>query len=121
MKFSKRSKANLETCAPPLQLLFFEIIRHVDCTIICGHRGKEAQEEAYRTGTSRAKWGQSPHNSTPSRAVDVMPYPINWDDIRGIHRFAGYVLGTADQMKIGVRWGGDKWMGFFDGPHYELT
>ena len=69
----------------------------------------------------------SKHNSFPSLAVDVAPYPINWSDKERFYFFAGYVKATADQMKIKIRWGGD-WDGdtkvrdqtFMDLPHYEL-
>lgn len=118
-KFSQRSLDNLATADFRLSLLFKEVVREVDCTIICGHRGKEEQEEAYRTGRSKAQWGQSKHNAHPSRAVDVMPYPIDWNDRERLFEFAGYVKGVASQLGIKVKWGGD-FDSFFDGPHWEL-
>lgn len=117
--FSRSSLEKLNTADPRLQLLFNEIIRHRDCTILCGHRDQEEQEQAFRTGNSKARFGESPHNKVPALAVDVMPYPINWDDLKGIHEFAGFVQGVASQMGIKVKWGG-RFKNFFDGPHYEL-
>ena len=116
--FSSKSKANLATCAEPLQLLFNEIIKRVDCTVVCGHRAEEAQEEAFRTGHSKARWGESRHNTMPSQAVDVVPYPIDWQDLARFQHFAGFVLGTASQMKIDIEWGG-HWK-FVDMPHYQI-
>lgn len=117
--FSPASLKRLQTCHPLLQDLFNEVIKHHDCSIISGYRGREEQEEAFNNGNSKAHYGQSNHNFSPSLAVDVMPYPINWDDIKGIHKFAGFVLGVAAEKNIPVRWGG-TFKNFFDGPHYEL-
>lgn len=118
--FSKTSLSRLYTCHPDLQKLFLEVIRDRDCTIICGYRGPEDQEKAFADGKSKAHYGQSRHNNYPSRAIDVMPYPINWDDIEGIKAFADFVKTTAIKLGIEIRWGGE-FKSFFDGPHYELT
>lgn len=117
--FGKTSLGRLSTCDERLQKLFSEVIKHRDCTILCGHRGQEDQETAFNSGNSKARYGQSKHNYSPSCAVDVMPYPINWDDIKGLHEFAGFVQGIAAVMGIEIKWGG-TFKGFFDGPHYEL-
>lgn len=118
-KFSERSNNNLITCDFRLVALFREVIKHRDCTIICGHRGEEAQTEAFRTGKSKAQWGESNHNTMPSKAVDVMPYPIDWDDLDGLREFAGFVFGIAAMQGISVKWGG-HFKSFFDGPHWEI-
>lgn len=127
--FGPTSMERLATCDPRLQRLFAEVVKHWDCTVLCGHRGQVEQEAAFAAGKSKARWGQSKHNSMPSRAVDVMPWPVNWDDIPALTMFAGFVLATAAQMGIRVRWGADwdqdrkpwekeNWEQ--DGPHWEL-
>lgn len=118
--FSKKSLERLGTCDPELVRLFTEIIKEFDCTVLCGHRGREDQEKAFEEGRSKARFGQSKHNSSPSKAVDVMPYPINWNDSEGLADFAGFVLTKAEDLGIKIRWGGHFKGGFFDGPHYEL-
>lgn len=118
-KYSKQSKERLLTCDIGLQLLFNEVIKERDCTILCGFRDKEEQEKAFEQGRSKARFGQSKHNSSPSKAVDVMPYPINWNDSEGLSDFAGFVLSKAEELGIKIRWGG-HFKNFFDGPHYEL-
>lgn len=117
--FSKRSLQRLFTCDQQLQDLFLEVIKERDCTIVCGYRGPEDQEQAFREGKSKAHFGQSAHNFFPSKAVDVVPYPVNWSDKEGITEFAMYVLEKAKQMGINIKWGG-AFKSFFDGPHYEL-
>ncbi len=131
-KFSERSIKRLQTCHPDLQLVFIEVIKHYDCTILVGHRTKEAQMEAFRTRKSKLEWPESKHNSDPSMAIDVAPYPLDWslDDKKNMARwyaFGGFVLGISAKMGIKIRWGGD-WdqdtdlsdQTFDDLVHFEL-
>jgi peptidoglycan L-alanyl-D-glutamate endopeptidase CwlK len=126
--FSTKSLKELESCHDNLQLLFREVVKHFDCTVLEGHRGKEAQDEAVRKGTSHVRWPNGKHNSEPSMAVDVAPYPIDWKDRERFYYFAGFVKGVAARMGIAVRWGGDwdsdtqvKDQTFHDLPHFELV
>ena len=118
-EFSERSMSRLMTCDPRLQELFDIVVLYFDCTILCGHRDEEEQDRAYNEGKSKARWGQSKHNSLPSMAVDVVPYPIDWGDIERFHHFAAFVQVIAQSKGIDIRWGGD-FKNFFDGPHFEL-
>ena len=126
-QFSGKSLERLKTCHPDLQRLFTEVIKHYDCTVTCGHRGKDEQDEAVRTGASKLAWPNSKHNQLPSIAIDVVPFPIDWNDTSRFYHFAGFVLATAKQLGIEIRWGGD-WNSdlkfrdekFKDLPHYEL-
>ena len=126
-KFGKRSRENLATCDERLQEVFNEVIKHVDCSVLEGERSKERQNELYESGKTKVKYPNGRHNSSPSRAVDVTPYPVNWKDRERQTLFAGFVLGVAKQMGINLRWGGD-WdqdfevmdNRFDDFPHFEL-
>ncbi len=126
--FSKISAQRLSTCDPRLQALLREAIKHVDFSVLCGHRGVEEQEEAYRTGKSKARWPNSKHNTLPSVAVDVAPYPVDWQDTARFARLAGYLERIAHEQGIAIRWGGD-WdrdgrtndERFIDMPHIELV
>ena len=125
--FGAKSLEQLATCDERLQKVFTEVIKHFDCTVLEGHRGQEAQDKAFREGKSKLKWPEGQHNATPSRAVDVVPYPINWNDTYRMRYFAGFVKGIACSMGIELRWGGD-WdsdtelldQTFFDFPHFEV-
>jgi peptidoglycan L-alanyl-D-glutamate endopeptidase CwlK len=126
-KFGKKSKMVLSTCEKDLQKVFNEVIKHVDCSVIEGHRSEKRQNELFEKGFTKVKYPNGRHNSYPSRAVDVVPYPIDWDDRERFHLFAGFVLATARSMGITLRWGGDWNMNFevddnkFDDfPHFEL-
>ena len=126
-KFGKRSLKNLSSCHKDLQKVFNEVIKHVDCSVIEGHRSKERQNKLYEEGKTKVRYPKGRHNAEPSRAVDVVPYPVDWKDRERFHLFAGYVLGVASGMGITLRWGGDWNMNFevddnkFDDfPHFEL-
>ena len=106
-RFSPRSQANLDSCAKPLRELFEDVIAAFDCTILEGYRSEERQNELRRQGKSQLGWPASAHNSEPSRAVDVIAYPIDWKDRERQTLFAGYVLGIARMQGVALRWGGD--------------
>ena len=126
-RFGRKSRSNLTTCEKDLQLVFNEVIKYVDCSVLEGHRNAERQDELYKKGNTKVKYPKGRHNARPSRAADVVPYPIDWDDRERFHLFAGFVLGIAQSMEINVRWGGD-WNKNFevddnkfdDFPHFEL-
>lgn len=124
-KFSKQSAAKLATCHPDLQKLFNEIIKTRDCTIICGARTLEEQQKAFAGGFSKIDGvnKKSKHQISKeqplSLAVDVLPYPINWNDKAGHDNFARAVKVTAEHLGINVKWGGD-FKSFRDNPHWEL-
>ena len=127
-KLGPASIERLASCHSDLRLLFSEVAKHYDLTIICGHRNKEDQDEAFRTGKSKVQWPNGKHNSQPSLAVDAVPYPIDWNDKDRFYHFAGFVRGVAAQLGIKIRWGGDwdgdfnlKNQNFFDLPHWELV
>ena len=118
-KFSKRSLNNLKEADEQLQRLFKEVIKEIDCVVICGHRGKASQNKAYYSGHSKLKFPQSKHNKMPSMAVDVCPYPINWNDITSFKILGRVVKRKAKELGISISWGGD-WRSFKDYPHYQL-
>ena len=125
--FGTRSKNNLKTCDKRLQDVFNKVIKYVDCSVLEGHRSAERQDKLFKEGKTKVKYPNGRHNANPSRAVDVVPYPIDWADRERFHLFAGFVLGIARSMGIKLRWGGDWNMNFevddnnFDDfPHFEI-
>jgi hypothetical protein len=118
-KFSRASKRKLEECDNRLQTVMNEAIKYYDFSVICGHRGKADQNIANTRGFSTKKWPNSRHNKFPSKAVDVAPYPINWENINRFYELAGVIKTTAKQLKIKIQWGGD-WKAFKDYPHWQV-
>ena len=90
------------------------------CAVICGFRGRYEQEKAYNTGKSKAKFGQSKHNLKPSMAVDVVPLPLNWEDIPAFERLGEVIMKKAEELNIKVKWG-KNFKGLADYPHFELV
>ena len=126
-RFGSRSINRLKTCDQKLQELFYEVVKHFDCSIIEGNRGEERQNKAYADGKSKVKYPNGKHNKFPSVAVDVAPYPIDWTDRDRFHYFGGFVLGVAKEMGMNIRWGGDwnqdtetKDNKFDDLVHFEI-
>lgn len=132
-KFSKRSIEHLQKCHVDLQTLMNEVIKTIDITVMCGHRGEKEQNEAFDKGYSKLKYPESKHNKTPSLAVDVVPYPTYYDDVTKLKEMGLYIVEVAkkllDEGKITheIRWGGD-WdsdgdlndQTFIDYPHFEI-
>ena len=141
-RFGRKSREQLETCHPDLQTLFNAVIQVVDCSVVCGYRNKEDQDKAVASGNSKAQYPNGKHNTNPSIAVDVYPYPIDFEDMSRYYWFAGWVLAKAEILRnVGetvykVRWGGN-WDGLNNGkidfsynrqkrvlddkPHFELV
>ena len=128
--FGRKSTDNLNTSHPEMQRLFQEVVKHYDCSIVCGHRGEAKQNEYFYANPQRSqkKWPDGEHNKYPSNAVDAVPYidgAMCWDKVQ-LYCFAFFVWGTAIQMGIKIRMGAD-WDGdgnikdqtFFDRPHFE--
>jgi peptidoglycan L-alanyl-D-glutamate endopeptidase CwlK len=134
-QFSTTSKTRLLECHPDLRVLFGHVIQNFDCTIVCGHRGKEDQDRAFNEGKSKLKYPRSKHNKIPSEAVDAAPYEktgIDWSKSQMLF-FAGYVKGVADQLYQSgiishrIRLGADfnenndiDDENFLDSPHFEI-
>ena len=122
MRLSKKSIDRLCTCNSKLIALFTHAIEGtpIDFTILEGFRDADRQNYLYESGKSLARFPQSKHNHYPSRAVDVAPFPIDWEDIDRFRELAGYIKGEAKLLGIRIIWGGD-WKKFVDMPHWELA
>jgi peptidoglycan LD-endopeptidase CwlK len=117
---SKSSLKYLGECHPDLRKVANECIKHYDFAIYCGHRGKAAQDRAFREKKSKVKWPNSKHNKTPSLAFDAYPVPgPNWNNIPSFHTMARHMKEAARKVGVNIKWGGD-FKSFFDGPHFEI-
>ena len=135
--FSDKSKEKLDSCHASIIQLFYKVIEHQDCIVIYGHRTPEEQMEIFKQGRElvNGEWRivdsskvrtykdgvkeKSDHNIYPSRAVDIAPYPLDWNDITRFIAFGNYVKGVADTMGIRIKWGGD-WESFKDYAHWYV-
>lgn len=122
-----------------------EAIKQIDFIILYGHRLVEEQFELYKKGREQKDGGwivvdkskvvtncdgtikPSKHNAKPSLAIDIAPWPIDWENIGRFKTLAFVINNVAKQMKIEIRWGAD-WdrdgkpfeKGEYDSPHWEL-
>ena len=125
--FGTESRKRLNTCHPDLQALCELVIENYDFTVLEGFRSSARQDDLFRQGKSKLRGGQSKHNSDPSLAVDIAPYPIDWEDTRRFYFLLGHIKQAAYELGIKIRLGAD-WNGnnefkdqvFHDLPHVEL-
>ena len=102
-RFGKRSRERLKGVDSRLVNVLNEVVKYFDITIIEGLRSQERQNELVAQGKSKTKFGKH----VQGKAVDIAPYPIDWDDRDDFHYLGGFVLGVASKMGIDIRWGGD--------------
>ncbi len=117
--FSGPSLKHFETLHPDLQRILSEAINQADFAIICGHRDEIDQTKAFLSGKSKLQWPHSRHNSTPSEAVDIVPFPVNWEDEAAFKKLAELLQAVALHHGIRLTWGGEWKMR--DLVHFELT
>ena len=123
-RFGNRSRRRLKGVDTKLVNVLNETIKLMDITVIEGVRSKDRQAELLEKGATKVKYSKH----MEGKAVDVAPYPIQWDDRERFHYMGGIVRGVASQMGIKVRWGGDwdsdgeiKDNNFDDLVHIELV
>jgi len=122
-KFGKKSQERLRGVNSELVNVLFELVKIMDVTIIEGVRSQERQDRLVAEGKSKTKFSKH----ITGRAVDLAPYPIDWEDRDRFHYMGGMLRGIAHQMGVKVIWGGD-WDGdgetkdnnFDDLVHIEL-
>jgi peptidoglycan L-alanyl-D-glutamate endopeptidase CwlK len=133
--FGAESLKKLSTCDKDIQTVMNEAIKHYDFTILYGTRTVEEQFALYQQGRKLVdgvwtkvgatvtnldgKIKKSNHNYTPSRAIDIAPYPIDWNDTKRFVELSKVVKEAMKTVGIDLQWGGD-WERFTDYPHYEL-
>lgn len=131
-KFSKQSKQLLEQVHPDLQIILNEAIKYIDFSILSSTiRTEEEQRKFVSEGKSQTmnskhlKKFLPEYNQEYSLAVDIAPYPINWNDKEKFCLLAGYILGISKVykeegfIKHNIIWGGN-WKTLVDMPHFEI-
>ena len=109
-KWSARSKAVYDELCPELQDVCTYILTRIDVSLVKGHRPKDEQDAAFDAGFSKVRWPDGKHNTLPSDAVDLQPYPYPESDLK-LWAALGYIAGTAVEYGRSkgyqLRWGGD--------------
>ena len=130
--FSAKSLERLDGVHPVLQDLCFRIVTsHHDCTVIYGTRTITEQQKLVQAGLSKTM--NSKHLIQPdgfSHAVDLAPYPVDWDNEKRFYWFAGMMRAVSREtfpkgwrLRWGGNWDSDEDLDdqkFMDLVHFEL-
>ena len=103
----RKSRERLSQADRRLELIVSEAVGIMDLTVLEAHRPKNRQNQLHREGATKVKWPESEHNTLPSRAVDVAPWPIDWEDLERFVLLAGVMFAVASRYGVKLRWGGD--------------
>jgi|TARA_R110002020_G_scaffold94019_4_gene226614 peptidoglycan L-alanyl-D-glutamate endopeptidase CwlK len=116
-KLGTRSLQNLSGVNPDMVAVVSKAIEitEVDFTVIEGIRNINRQRELVKAGKSTTL--NSRHLT--GHAVDMVPYPVDWEDIDRFELMAEAMKEAAEELDIPIVWGGD-WKSFYDAPHFEL-
>jgi|TARA_Y100000310_G_C19990004_1_gene493668 hypothetical protein len=122
-RFGRRSKEKLKGVNTKLVNVANELIKIMDITVIEGLRSKERQEGLVAQGKSKTRFSKH----IEGKAIDIAPYPIDWNDRERFHYMGGMARGIGHVLGIDIRWGGDwdsdgeiKDNSFDDLVHIEL-
>jgi len=149
-KFATTSMSRLSSCSRDIQTIMLEVVKYRDITIVEGSRTAERQHEHWQKGRKLIRTSNDPknassweiankkkvvtykdgyskkskHQSYPSVAIDVCPYPEMWSDenalneLRGIIKYVQDRLYEEGKIEKKIANGYDLWNGW-DCPHWE--
>lgn len=132
---SEFSYKHLNTCDIRLIEVVEIVVVQYDVRVLEGRRSWARQAQLLMEEKTTVGPGQSKHNPPTendlewkSLAVDLVPYPIDWNDAKRFIYLAGLMLGTAATLGTTLRWGGNWDMdqviiddqNFDDLPHFEI-
>ncbi len=108
-----------------------------DFTVLEGVRTPERQRELYAQGRTKpgkiVTWTLKSNHFRNARtgfghAVDLAPFPIDWNDHGRFDRLAKLIFRAAAAEGVAIRWGADwdrdgkpRERGETDSPHFELA
>ena len=78
---------------------------------------------------AKVTWLNNPLSSkhVSGKAVDLVPYPVNWNDLTKFDQVAKAMFAAAKELGVSIRWGADwdndgnyREKGEYDSPHFEL-
>ena len=127
--FGRTSNERLKTVHWKLLMIAEDAIQITDFTVLEGYRNPTRQNILFDQGLSKARGGWSEHNVFPSRAIDVAPWPIDWDDterfvkLAGVFEAVAFNLGLSDELIWGGDWNSNNRLTeetFRDYGHFEL-
>lgn len=82
-----------------------------------------------KPSAAKVTWLNNPFASkhVSGKAVDLVPYPVDWNDLKKFDAIAKAMLQAAKELGVPVRWGADwdgdgkpRERGESDSPHFEI-
>jgi len=137
--FSERSLNNLKGVHPKLVAVVKRALElsPIDFTVLEGVRSQARQDELWAQGRTKpgqvVTWVQTSgthgiQEDGYGHAVDLAPYPIDWNDHARFDGLANIMFAAAKDLGVTLRWGGNWNMdatiherGESDSPHFELV
>ena len=134
-----QSKFRLRGVHPKLVAVLELAIQHTeqDFMVLEGVRTPARQAELFAQGRTKpgnkVTWTlKSNHFINPEtgfgHAVDIVPYPVDWNDLNKFDDMAAAVFAAAKKLGTTIRWGADwdrdgkpREKGESDSPHFELV
>ncbi len=117
VQLSKDSLNKLASVKEPLRKVCLKAFEKMpfDIKILEGIRTIERQKELVSKGASQTL--KSRHLT--GDAIDIAPYPIDWNDIEKFKVMATVMKEASKELGIPIVWGGD-WKTLVDCPHFQL-
>lgn len=134
----KRSLDNLEGVHPNLVKVVKRAIEitEQDFMVLEGVRALARQQQLYAQGRTKpgpkVTWTLNSNHFVNKKtgyghAVDLVPYPVDWNDLAKFDAMARAMFQAANELNIPIRWGADwdrdgvwRERGETDSPHFEL-
>ena len=106
-------------------------ICEIDFKVLEGMRTLERQRELYAQGRTApgniVTWTMNSKH-LEGKAVDLVPYPIDWNNLKKFDAIAKAMFEAAKEMDVNIRWGADwdgdgnyREKGEHDSPHFEIN
>jgi len=107
----------------------YQVVEYMDCSVTYGVR--TISEQAHMVSIKASQTMNSYHLIQADgygHALDLAPYPIDWNDLYRFVALYGVGMAIAKDMGLPITWGGD-WdrdgillidQGFDDLGHYQL-
>jgi len=106
-KYGKRSLSRLKGIDPRLREVLDHLIKIMDVTVIEGVRSAKTQAKYFKDGKSKIDGVSKKSQHQKGKAVDIAPYPIDWNDRDRLHLMGGMLRGIGLLLNYKLRWGGD--------------
>ena len=94
----------------------------IDFAVVQGVRTQDEQNALYEQGRTKpgkiVTWTKDSKH-VGGKAVDLCPFPIDWEDTVKFDKIAVAMLQAAKELGVKITWGG-SWVKSKDRPHFQI-